>query len=165
MQKAVLAGLGLFVTIFVLCACVVAAIVVADIERYGVPAMQAQRGDSGDVGDAGTTQTPSNAPSGSPSGPASSSTQTGSDALVRKHDCQDCHGRDLHGKQLGVLYAPNVTSSGVAGQWSEAEFIAAMRTGQRPDGRRLSDAMPWRAIGQASDEELKQLWAYLQSLP
>ena len=63
------------------------------------------------------------------------------------------------------MYAPGLTASGVAGQWSEAEFIAAMRTGQRPDGSQMSDAMPWRAIGKASDSDLEQLWAYLKSLP
>jgi cytochrome c553 len=142
-----------------------ATVVATDFWRYGVPAMEArreaQRQASGNSFPDAAAPTPlSNAPAGS-----SQAGSDASDALVHKHNCQACHGQDLRGQQLGALYAPNLTSSGVAGSWSEAEFIAAMRTGQRPDGNQMSDAMPWRAIGKADDEALKRLWAYLKSLP
>ncbi|MCS6848503.1 MAG: cytochrome c [Anaerolineae bacterium] len=129
--------------------------VASDFVRYGLPAMEARR----------EVQRQASSNPSVEVGKPSESTRAGSDALVRKHNCQACHGQDLRGQQLGALYAPDLTSSGVAGSWSEAEFVAAMRTGQRPDGSRMSDAMPWRAIGKASDEELQQLWAYLKSLP
>jgi cytochrome c553 len=162
MRNAILAAVGLMAALCVLCGCLLATVVAVDFWRYGVPAMEArreaQRQASGNsFQEAGAPTPSSNAPAGS--------SRAGSDALVRKHNCQACHGQDLRGQQLGALHAPDLTSSGVAGTWSEAEFIAAMRTGQRPDGSQMSDAMPWRAIGKASDEELQQLWAYLKSLP
>jgi cytochrome c553 len=150
MRKAILAVAGLSLTLLVLCGCVFTFVVVSDFWRYGVPAMQEQRRAE---------------PTRAPAGAQNESAQTGSDALVRRHTCQACHGPQLRGQQHGLMYAPGLTSSGVAGRWTEAEFITAMRTGNRPDNSPLSDSMPWRSIGQASDAELKQLWAYLQSLP
>jgi hypothetical protein len=50
--------------------------------------------------------------------------------------------------------------------WSEEDFIVAMRTGRRPDGSAIDGrAMPWRAVGQASDLELQSIWRFLRSLP
>lgn len=159
MRKATLVVLGLVTAPCILCGCLLMAIVASDFWRYGLPAMEAQqretrRDQASEAGDAGAS-----------AGAPSSATQAGLDALAREHNCQACHGQGLDGQQLGALHAPDLTLSGIAGAWSEAEFIAAMRTGQRPDGSRISDAMPWRAIGKASDEELQQLWAYLRSLP
>ncbi|MET0717795.1 MAG: c-type cytochrome [Pseudoxanthomonas sp.] len=84
--------------------------------------------------------------------------------------CTGCHRADFGGGRMshGGPDAPpaaNLTAhrSGLAG-WSEAQFIAAMRTGTRPDGSRIDGAyMPWRAVGQASDQELHSIWIYLQS--
>lgn len=155
MRRAILAAVGLTAASCALCGCLLATVVASDFVRYGLPAMEARR----------EVQRQASSNPSVEVGKPSESTRAGSDALVRKHNCQACHGQDLRGQQLGALYAPDLTSSGVAGSWSEAEFVAAMRTGQRPDGSRMSDAMPWRAIGKASDEELQQLWAYLKSLP
>lgn len=42
-------------------------------------------------------------------------------------------------------HAPlNLTPGGQLQFWSEAEFIHAMRTGERPNGTTLSSDMPWR---------------------
>ncbi len=49
--------------------------------------------------------------------------------------------------------------------WSEEDFFTAMRSGVTPDGRQMSEDMPWRTFGQISEDELKSLWLYLQSLP
>jgi hypothetical protein len=49
--------------------------------------------------------------------------------------------------------------------WSEEDFITALRTGVTPSGHVLSEAMPWRYVGQMTDEELQAIWLYLQSLP
>jgi len=47
--------------------------------------------------------------------------------------------------------------------WSEADFIAALRTGFRPDGSMLDrGSMP--AIGLMTEDELKAVWLYLQTL-
>jgi hypothetical protein len=49
--------------------------------------------------------------------------------------------------------------------WTEADFIRAMREGKRKDGTAISEFMPWRAYGQMSDAELRAIWAYLQTVP
>jgi hypothetical protein len=40
-----------------------------------------------------------------------------------------------------------------------------MRTGITPGGKQLIDFMPWEYFGQMTDDELKAVWMYLQSLP
>lgn len=49
------------------------------------------------------------------------------------------------------------------GNWTEAQFTAAVRTGTRPDSKILSPAMPRFAL--LSDEETSAIWAYLQTVP
>ena len=49
--------------------------------------------------------------------------------------------------------------------WSEEDFIATLRTGMTPSGHQLKESMPWKYFGQMTDDELKALWMYLQSLP
>lgn len=86
--------------------------------------------------------------------------------------CTGCHGADFGGGRMshGGPKAPpaaNLTpdTAGLAA-WSEEDFIVALRTGKRPDGSEIDGRyMPWRAIGQASDDELKSIWRYLQSVP
>lgn len=88
--------------------------------------------------------------------------------LARVGGCFSCHGPQLAG---GLVHGPpgtppstNITPGGI-GAWSEAGFIAAMRTGARPDGRALSEAMPWKAMARMTDDELRALWAYLRTVP
>lgn len=40
-----------------------------------------------------------------------------------------------------------------------------MRKGLTPNGHHLKGDMPWNYYGQMTDEELKAVWLYLQSLP
>jgi mono/diheme cytochrome c family protein len=65
-----------------------------------------------------------------------------------------------------VSYAANITSdkeTGIGG-WSEAQFIQAIRTGKHwGQGRPLLGPMPWRWLSKANDEDLKAIFAYLQS--
>ena len=83
--------------------------------------------------------------------------------------CHMCHGPDLTGGpplDPGMPAGPNLTSSGELVGWSEADFIQAMRTGVNPNGHKLNpEFMPWDKYANMTDEELKSLWAYLQSLP
>ncbi len=83
--------------------------------------------------------------------------------------CQSCHGPDLAGGQPPdpeSLPAPNLTPGGELAGWTEADFMAAMRTGLTPGGRLLDPAyMPWNSVGKLDDEELRALWMYLESLP
>jgi mono/diheme cytochrome c family protein len=49
------------------------------------------------------------------------------------------------------------------GNWTEEQFIQAVRFGQRPDGRALRYPMvPYPAM---TDEEASAVWAYLQTVP
>ena len=76
--------------------------------------------------------------------------------------CHMCHGPEL----AGMLPGPNLTPGGELRGWTEADFIQAMRTGVSPSGHKLNpDFMPWKMYANMTDEELKSLWLYLQSLP
>jgi mono/diheme cytochrome c family protein len=80
--------------------------------------------------------------------------------------CSACHGAELTGGQPADPEsppAPNLTTNGRLGGWSEADFITTMRTGTTPDGRQLDPAMPWESFGKFEDDELKRLWLYLQT--
>lgn len=67
----------------------------------------------------------------------------------------------------GVSYASNITSSSSGiGNWTEAQFIKALREGKSKGvdgGRMILPPMPWQNIGKASDEDLKAMFAYLKS--
>jgi mono/diheme cytochrome c family protein len=82
--------------------------------------------------------------------------------------CTGCHGVDFTG---GLVVEPgkppsaNLTphASGLAG-WTEADFLRAMNTGRRPDGRTLDPLMPWATYSRMHDVELRALWTYLAAL-
>lgn len=84
--------------------------------------------------------------------------------------CRGCHGDNLSGGKLqgdpNMPIVANLTpdASGLAG-WKKEDFVRAMRTGKRPDGSAILEAMPWRAFATMSDDELGALWAYLETLP
>lgn len=68
----------------------------------------------------------------------------------------------------GVSYTANLTPDKETGlgDWTEEMFIKTMRTGlHQGKGRPVLPPMPWPWIGQLSDSDLKDLFAYLQSLP
>jgi mono/diheme cytochrome c family protein len=83
--------------------------------------------------------------------------------------CTLCHGSNLNGQTVreggNVYVAPNLTMGGEMRAWSEEDFIATMRTGVTPGGHQLKDFMPWKYFGQMTDDELRAVWLYLQSLP
>lgn len=67
----------------------------------------------------------------------------------------------------GISYAANITSdpSGI-GQWTEEQFIKSMREGKHKgldNGRRVLPPMPWQVIALKTDEDLKAMYAFLQS--
>lgn len=67
----------------------------------------------------------------------------------------------------GVSFASNLTpdkETGI-GAWTEKKFITTLRTGKTPGGRPILPPMPWESIQQASDKDLKAMFAYLMSLP
>jgi mono/diheme cytochrome c family protein len=83
--------------------------------------------------------------------------------------CALCHGFNFNGRTIreggNVYVALNLTRGGEMIGWSEEQFITTMRTGVTPGGKQLIDFMPWKYFGQMTDDELKAVWMYLQSLP
>jgi mono/diheme cytochrome c family protein len=87
--------------------------------------------------------------------------------------CIGCHREDLAGGPIAGgdpnwVSAANLTPhpDGL-GDWTAAQFAAAMRRGIRPDGTRLLTPMAELVAYTAgmSDVEIEALWVYLQSLP
>ena len=98
--------------------------------------------------------------------------------LVDAGGCVGCHTVDRKdavrfagGRALktpfGTFYGPNITPDRKAGigAWTEAQFIRAMRYGQRPDGSNYFPAFPYPSFTKISDADLHDLWAYLRTLP
>ncbi len=82
--------------------------------------------------------------------------------------CTGCHGDQLAGGRIPGAppdwpVSRNLTPGGDLAKWSEADFIRALQTGTRPDGKQLNPVMPL-AFGKMTDTEHKALWLYLQSL-
>jgi mono/diheme cytochrome c family protein len=68
----------------------------------------------------------------------------------------------------GVSFAMNLTSDQATGigSWSEQTFVDAIRTGKHMGtGRAILPPMPWNWYRSMTDEDLKSIYAYLQSLP
>jgi cytochrome c553 len=67
----------------------------------------------------------------------------------------------------GVSYASNLTpdaDTGIGKRYSEAAFIRSMRTGKKPEGDPFLPPMPWPNYAKMTDEDLKSIFAYLQTL-
>jgi mono/diheme cytochrome c family protein len=87
--------------------------------------------------------------------------------------CVGCHGPTYSGGQIPGMPpehppARNLTpdmKTGI-GEWTEAQFVHALREGKRPDGSVIrGEFMPIRATRQMTDTELKAVYAYLRTLP
>ena len=83
--------------------------------------------------------------------------------------CTLCHGDDLGGGSPpddSSVFAPNLTPGGTPGTWSEAEFINTIRTGVTPGRNQLDEEfMPWDRFRLMTDDELKAIWSFLESVP
>jgi mono/diheme cytochrome c family protein len=70
----------------------------------------------------------------------------------------------------GMTHSANLTSdveTGI-GNWTEASFIKALRTGKHKgldEGRPIMPPMPWQEIGKLTDDDLKAVFAFLKSTP
>ena len=85
--------------------------------------------------------------------------------------CSLCHGERLSGGPVpgdepDAPMSPNITPGGIIGLINEEGFINTLRTGITPGGRSLdSEFMPWQRLGKMTDDELRAIWMYLNSLP
>src|SRR5579859_1206452 len=98
--------------------------------------------------------------------------------LAKVGGCVGCHTEDRKdavrfagGRALktpfGTFYGPNITPDPKAGigRWTQADFMRAMRYGDRPDGSNYFPAFPYTSFTKALDGDLRDLWAYLRTLP
>jgi mono/diheme cytochrome c family protein len=98
--------------------------------------------------------------------------------LAKAGGCVGCHTEEKEGAvsfaggralktPFGTFFGPNITPDKTAGigNWSEADFIRAMRQGERPDGSNLFPAFPYPSFTKIVDSDLRDLWAYLRTLP
>lgn len=70
--------------------------------------------------------------------------------------------------EWGVSFAINLTSDKATGigSWTEQMFIDAIRTGKHQGtGRAILPPMPWYWYKEWTDDDIKAVFAYLQSLP
>jgi mono/diheme cytochrome c family protein len=102
-------------------------------------------------------------------GPAAGPTAEFGDYIVHTAGCASCHGPTLAGGKIETgdpswPPAANLTPTGLK-VYDEAAFFTALRTGVRPDGTKLNDAMPWRWAKEMTDDEIRAVWAYLKTVP
>lgn len=103
-----------------------------------------------------------------PSAPTKGVTASYGEYLVEVNACGMCHGEDL----AGVKNPPNPAAPAVPGLvagsevalWSETDFIHTIRTGVTPGNRPLTEFMPWIEFRNMTDDQLKAIWLYLNSL-
>jgi len=72
-----------------------------------------------------------------------------------------------HAGPWGVSFTANLTPDKETGlgDWTEAQFIATMRTGRHQGkGRPVLPPMPYQMLGALTDPEIKAVWTYLRSL-
>ena len=71
------------------------------------------------------------------------------------------------GSPFGTFYAPNISpdaKDGI-GAWSEADFVTAMWDGTAPDGSHLFPAFPYASYRHMQLNDVRDLFAYLKTLP
>jgi len=68
---------------------------------------------------------------------------------------------------FGTLYSTNITphrENGI-GEWTYAQFHAAMKHGLRPDGAHLYPAFPYTSFARMTDTDIASLYLYFRSIP
>lgn len=90
--------------------------------------------------------------------------------MVDTHDCRVCHGPELNGGKhvdptIAVI-SPNLTPGGHVAFWTEEQFVSTIKNGMTPGGHQLNnELMPWKDFARMTDDELRAIFLYLQSLP
>ncbi len=91
--------------------------------------------------------------------------------------CASCHtdserkGRPYAGgpalvSDFGTFHAPNITPDpdhGI-GNWTEEEFVTALKTGVAPDGRPYYPAFPYTSYTFMTDGDARDLYAYFRTV-
>ncbi|MBN9089649.1 MAG: cytochrome c [Reyranella sp.] len=105
--------------------------------------------------------------------------------LVTIASCHDCHtpgyflgkpdmARYLGGSDvgfelpgMGVFVGPNLTPDKETGlgNWTDAQVVAAIQKGTRPDSRMLAPIMPYHAFANLTPQDAQAIVAFLRSIP
>lgn len=105
--------------------------------------------------------------------------------IVTISGCSDCHTpggmlgspdakRYLGGSDVGfsipgqgVFVGQNLTPDDETGlgKWTNAQIVAAIRTGKRPDGSEVNNVMPFATLGNLNDIDVGAIYAYLKTVP
>lgn len=97
--------------------------------------------------------------------------------LAHAADCEVCHtaeggtpyagGRAFNLPGIGVIYSPNITPDKAAGigAWTDQQFVDAVRKGISPGWKHLYPAMPYPAYARMTDTQVRDMRAYLATLP
>src|SRR5215467_16362910 len=68
---------------------------------------------------------------------------------------------------FGTFYVPNISpdpNDGI-GRWSEADFVTALWKGTSPSGEHFFPAFPYTSYQHMRLEDVRDLFAYLKTLP
>jgi mono/diheme cytochrome c family protein len=96
--------------------------------------------------------------------------------LARAGDCIACHtakgGKPFAGglelnTPFGVIVASNITPDkqyGI-GNWTDEQFLRAVKEGVAPHGKLLYPAMPYNLYSRVTDKDLLDVLAYLKTVP
>ena len=71
------------------------------------------------------------------------------------------------GSPFGTFYVPNISpdpNDGI-GRWSESDFVNAVMRGISPDGKHYFPAFPYTSYHLAKVDDVRDLFAYLKTLP
>jgi cytochrome c553 len=83
--------------------------------------------------------------------------------LLDTAGCRGCHGVDMKGGGGPPPGASNITPVGI-GDWTEQDFLTALRQHKRPNGSTISAVMP-KQYGDMADDDLKKIFGYLKTVP
>jgi mono/diheme cytochrome c family protein len=75
-------------------------------------------------------------------------------------------GRKYDGP-FGTVYSSNITpdpATGI-GKWTDEQIITAIRAGRRPNGERILPVHPYPVFNGMAEQDLKDVVAYLRSVP
>ena len=98
--------------------------------------------------------------------------------LAKIGDCIACHtdvkggtpafaGRLPIDTPFGTFYSPNITpdkKTGI-GNWTEADFIRALKKGRDPKGRNYFPVFPYVYFSNTTDDDARALYAFFMSIP
>lgn len=98
--------------------------------------------------------------------------------LAKMGDCIACHSDTKKGMPayagglplntpFGTFYSPNITpdkETGI-GNWTEQDFVRAMKEGRDPAGRNYFPVFPYIYFAKMTEHDARALYAYFMSIP